>query len=149
MTLPRKQIPILTRFGGTFGMLRLNQRSFFNALLGFTRYFDYKPTSAIHAGSTGVLTSDKILNSSTVYKIRLKSDVPDGPVVKRIQEPRLFSFASDEPSGYKVFCEPEIIQHKKNKSVLINKPFYIEDDNNEEVNFNQEILTFTLQMIKI
>ena len=27
--------------------------------------------------------------------------------------------------------------------------FYLEDDNNEEVDFNQETLTFTLQMIKI
>ena len=27
--------------------------------------------------------------------------------------------------------------------------FYLEDDNNEEVDFNGETLTFTLQMIKI
>ena len=27
--------------------------------------------------------------------------------------------------------------------------FYLEDDNNEEVNYNQETVTFTLQMIKI
>ena len=36
-----------------------------------------------------------------------------------------------------------------NKSVLNRITFYLEDDNNEEVNFNEETLTFTLQMIKI
>ena len=36
-----------------------------------------------------------------------------------------------------------------NKSVLSTITVYIEDDNNEEVNFKGETLTFTLQMIKI
>ena len=31
----------------------------------------------------------------------------------------------------------------------MNTTFYLEDDNNKEVNFNGETLTFTLQMIKI
>ena len=35
------------------------------------------------------------------------------------------------------------------KSVLNTTTFYLEDDNNEEVNFNGEMLTFTLQMNKI
>ena len=38
---------------------------------------------------------------------------------------------------------------KINKSILNAFTFYLEDDNNEEVNFNGETLTFTLQMIKI
>ena len=42
-----------------------------------------------------------------------------------------------------------IIKKKQNKSVLNTKTFYLEDDNNEEVDFNGETLTFTLQMIKI
>ena len=36
-----------------------------------------------------------------------------------------------------------------NKSVLNTITFYLEDDDNKEVDFNQETLTFTLQMIKI
>ena len=52
----------LTRFVGTFGMLRLDEKSFFNTLLGFTPLWDYKPTNAIHADSPDVNTSDKILN---------------------------------------------------------------------------------------
>ena len=57
----------------------------------------------------------------------------------------------DKKPRYKVFCEPETIHYKKkqNKSVLNTKTFYLEDDNNEEVDFNGETLTFTLQMIKI
>ena len=50
----------------------------------------------------------------------------------------------------KFFREPETIHYKKiNKSVLNTIRFYLEDDNNEEVNFNQETLTFTLQTIEI
>ena len=36
-----------------------------------------------------------------------------------------------------------------NKSILKTITFYLEDDNTEEVDFNGETLTFTLQMIKI
>ena len=55
----------------------------------------------------------------------------------------------DKKPRYKVFCEPETIHYKKqNKSVLNAKTFYLEDDNNEEVDFNGETLTFTLQMFK-
>ena len=35
-----------------------------------------------------------------------------------------------------------------NKSVLNTLTFYLEGDNNEEVNFNGETLNFFLQMIK-
>ena len=35
------------------------------------------------------------------------------------------------------------------KSVLNTITFYLENDKNEAVDFNQETLTFTLQMIKI
>ena len=34
------------------------------------------------------------------------------------------------------------------ESVLNSITFYLEDDDNEEVNFNGETFTFTLQMIK-
>ena len=42
---------ILTRFGGSFGTLSLLKK-----LLGFTPFWDYKPTIAIHADSPGVYT---------------------------------------------------------------------------------------------
>ena len=133
---------ILTRFGDTFGTLRFDEKSFFHTLLGFTPYWDYKP---------GVYTSDKIiLNLNTINTIHLKCDIIDGCIQDGVRQPILFSFVLDKPSGYKVFCQPETIHYKKiNKSILNTITFYLEDDNNKEVDFNGETLTFTLQMIKI
>ena len=133
----------------TFGTLRCDEKSFLNTLLGFTPFWDYKPTNTIHADSPAVYTSDKILNLSTINKIHLKCDIIDGSVVNGVREPILFSFVLDKKPGFKVFCEPETIRYKKiNKSVLNTATFYL-DDNNEEFDFNGETLTFTLQMIKI
>ena len=83
-------------------------------------------------------------------KVHLKTDVIDGSVVDGIRQPILYSFVLDKKPGYKIFSEPETIHYKKiNKSVLNTITFYLEDDNNKEVDFNQETLTSTLQMIKI
>ena len=141
----------MTRFASTFGTLRFDKRSFFHTLLGFTPYWEYKTTIAIHADSPGICTSDKIkLNLNTINKIHLKCDCIDGSIQDEVRQPILFSFVLDKPSGYKVLCEPETIHCKKiNKSVRNTITVYLEDDNNEVVNFNGETLTFTLQMIKI
>ena len=142
---------ILTRYGSTFGTLSFDKKTFFYTILGFPPYWDYKPTNAFGADAPGVYTSDKtILNLNTINKIYLKCDCIDGSIQDGIRQPILFSFVLDKPSGYKVFCQPETIHYKKiNKSVLNTITFYLEDDKNEEVNFNGETLTFTLQMIKI
>ena len=149
--LHKKVKLFLTRFGSTFGTLRFDEKSFFHTILGFDPCWDYKPTIAIHADSPGVYTNDKlILKLNTKSKIHLKCDIMKGSVVDGVRQPILFSFVLDKPDGYKVFCEPETIHYKKiNKSVLNTTTVYIEDDNNDEVNFNGETLTFTLQMIKI
>ena len=133
------------------GTLRFDKQSFFHTLLGFSPYWDYKPNNSNHVLIPGVYPSDKIiLNLNTIDKIHLKCDCIDGRIQNGERQPILFSFVLDKPSGYKVFCEPETIHYKKiNKSVLNTITFYLEDDNNNEVNFNQETLTFTLQMIKI
>ena len=132
------------------GTLRFNDTSFFHTLLGFTPYWDYKPTNSNRDAIRGVYTSNKILNLSSTNKIHLKCDCIDGSIQDGVRQPILFSLVLDKPSGYKIFSEPETIHFKRiNKSVLNTITFYLEDDHNEEVNFNQETLTFTLQMIKI
>ena len=133
------------------GTLRFDKQSFFHTLLGFSPYWDYKPNNSSHVLIPGVYPSDKIIfNLNTIDKIHLKCDCIDGSIQDGVRQPILFSFVLDKPSGYKVFCEPETIHYKKiNKSVLNTITFYLEDDNIEEVNFNGETLTFTLQMIKI
>ena len=141
---------VSTRFGGTFGTLIFDEKSFFNALLGFRPYWVYKPTNVIHAGSPGVYTSEKIPNISTIDKILLKCDVIDGSVVNGIGEPVVFSFLLDKPCGFNLFCDPETILYKKiKKSNLNTKTFYLEGDNHEKVDFIGITLTFTIQMIKI
>ena len=133
------------------GTLRFDKQSFFHTLLGFPPYWDYKPNNSNHVLISGVYPSDKIvLNLNTIDKIHLKCDCIDGSIQDGVRQPILFSFVLDKPSGYKIFSEPETIHYKKtNKSVLNTITFYLEDDNNEEVDFNGETLTFTLQMIKI
>ena len=122
--------------------IRFDENSFFSTILGFTAGWDYKHYNHY--------LSQKNVNLSNTNKIHLKCDAIDGSVVNGIRQPILYSFVLDKPSGYKVFCEPETIHYKKiNKSVLNTITFYLEDDNNKEVNFNGETLTFTLQMIKI
>ena len=80
----------------------------------------------------------------------MKCDCLDGSVVNGLRQPILYSFVLDKLPGYKIFSEPETIHYKKiNKSILNTITFYLEDNNNKEVDFNNETLTFTLQMIKI
>ena len=81
----------------------------------------------------------------------MKCDLVNGSIVGDLRQPIIYSFVIDKLTGCKkFFSEPETIQYKKmNKSVLNTITFYLEDDNNEEVDFNQETLTFTLQKIKI
>ena len=122
--------------------IRFDENSYFSTILGFTAGWDYKHYNQY--------LSQKIVNLSSTNKIHLKCDAIDGSVVDGIRQPILYSFVLDKPSGYKVFSEPETIHYKKIiKSVLNTITFYLEDDNNKEVNFNGETLTFTLQMIKI
>ena len=133
------------------GTLRFDKQSFFHTFLGFSPYWDYKPNNPSHVLIPGVYPSDKIILSlNTIDKIHLKCDAIDGSIQDGVRQPILFSFVLDKPSGYKVFCEPETIHYKKiNKSVLNTIMFYLEDDSDKVVDFNNETLTFTLQMIKI
>ena len=122
--------------------IKFDEKSFFSTILGFTSGWDYKHYNKY--------TSQKVVNLGSTNKIHLKCDCIDGSVLNGIRQPILFSFILDKLPGYKVFSEPETIHYKKiNKSVLNTITFYLEDDNNKEVNFNGETLTFTLQMIKI
>ena len=79
----------------------------------------------------------------------MKCDGIDGSIQNGVRRPILFSLVLDKLSGYNVFCETETVLYKKiNKSVSKTATFYLEDNNNNVVEFNGETLTFTLQMIK-
>ena len=122
--------------------IRFDEKSFFSTILGFTSGWDYKHYNKY--------ISQKIVNLGSINKLHLKCDIIDGSIVDCFRQPILYSFVLDKLPGYKVFSEPETVHYKKiNKSVLNTITFYLEDDNNKAVDFNQETLTFTLQMIKI
>ena len=120
---------ILKQFGGTFGMLGFDRKSFFITLLSFTPFWDSKPTNAHHADSHGIYISDKILNLSILYTNHLKCDIKQGSGMNGMRKPILLNFVLDKPSGYKIFSEPQTTLYKKIiKSVLNTIPFYLEDD---------------------
>ena len=121
--------------------IRFDEKSFFSTILGFTPGWDYKDYNKY--------VSQKIVNLSNTNKIHLKCDCINGSIQDGLRQPIPFSFVLDKPAGYKVFREPETIHYKKiNKSVLNTIIIYLKD-NNKEVDFNGETLTFTLQMIEI
>ena len=123
--------------------IRFDEKSFFSTILGFTPGWDYKHYNKY--------TSQKLVNLGSTNKIHLKCDCIDGSVLNGLRQPILYSFVLDKLPGYKIFSEPETIhKYKKiNKSVLNTITIYLEDDNNNIVDFNVETLIFTLQMIKI
>ena len=122
--------------------IKFHEKSFFSNVLDFNSGWDFKHYNKY--------ISQKILNLGSTKKTHLKCDIIDGSVVNGLRQPILYSFVLDEIPGYKVICEPETIHYKKiNKSDLNTITFYLEDNNNEEVDFSQKTLTFTLQMIKI
>ena len=115
----------LTRFTGTIGMLKFDEKTF---LLLFSIYTTF-----------GLYNYQGIKD-----KIHVKCDVIDGSVVKGIREPGLFRFISSKSPGSQVFCQLETIQYRKiNKCVFNTITFYLDNKNDEKVDLVKETLTFT------
>ena len=91
---------ILIRFTGTFWTLCFDEKSIWNTLLGFTPYWDYKPTNENHTDSPGVYTSENNIYLSTIQEIHLKCDVVYGSAVYGLRQPILYSLALDKLPGY-------------------------------------------------
>ena len=122
----------------TSNSIHFNSR--LNILLGFTNK-DYPP---------GTHTSEKPVMITTTDKVHLKCDCVDGSIVNGIREQILFSFILSAPPGYKIINNPTTVLYKKiNKTRLDQIQFFLEDSNHNPVDFNNETLTFTIQIIKI
>ena len=132
--------------------LIFTEKSFFYTILGFTQSRSY-PLNDIdsHYQLIGVsYKSDKPINITGIDKIHLKCDCIQGSIVNGIREPILYSFALSPPPGHKKYKESKIKLFKKvNKSVLSHITFYFEDDDHKPVDFNNETISFTCQLIKI
>ena len=138
--------------------LKINQtliftkKSLFYTILGFTqsRSYPLEDIEGFYQLIPGLYKSDKPINITGIDKIHLKTDCIQGSILNGIREPILYSFALSSPPGHKIYKEPRIKLFKKiNKSVLSHITFYFEDDDHKPVDFNDETISFTCQLIKI
>ena len=132
--------------------LIFTERSFCYTILGSTQSRSY-PLDDIDSHYqliAGSYKSDKPINITAIDKIHLKCDCIQGSILNGIREPILYSFALSAPPGHKIYKEPRVKLFKKiNKSVLSHITFYFEDDDHKPVDFNNETISFTCQLIKI
>ena len=132
--------------------LIFTEKSFFYTILGFTRSHSYPldDIEGFYQLIAGSYESNKPINITGIDKIHLKCDCINGSVVNGTREPILYSFALSSPTGHKIYKEPRVKLFKKiNKSVLSHITFYFEDDDYKPVDFNNETVSFTCQLIKI
>ena len=138
--------------------LKINQtliftnKSFFYTILGFTQSHSYplEDIEGFYQLIAGSYKSERPINITGIDKVHLKCDCVDGSIVNGTREPILYSFALDQPPGHKIYKEPKVKLFKKiNKRVLSHITFYLEDDDYKPVDFNNEIISFTCQLIKI
>ena len=94
--------------------------------------------------------SYKPINITGIDKVHLKCDCVDGSIVNGIRKPILYNFALFLQPGHKFYKEPSVKLFKKtNKSVLSHITSYVENDDHKTVDFNNETINFTCQLIKI
>ena len=132
--------------------LMFTEKSFFYTILGFTqsRSYPLDDIDGIYQLIAGSYKSDKPINITGIDKIHLKCDCIQGSIVDGIREPILYSFVLSSPRGHKIYKEPRVKLFKKiNKSVLSRITFYFEDDDHKPVDFNNETIRFTCQLIRI
>ena len=132
--------------------LVFTEKSFFYTILGFTRSrsFPLDDVDGFYQLIAGSYKSDRPINIRGIDKVHLECNVVDGSIVNGVREPNLYSFVLSSPPGHKIYKEPRVKLFKKiNKSVLSQITFYLEDDDYKPVDFHNETIIFTCQLIKI
>ena len=128
--------------------LIFTNKSFFYTILGFTQSHQ-GPLNDIE-GFYQILPGSYENKITGIDNVHLKRDFIQGSIVNGIREPILYSFALSSPPNHKIYKEPKVKLFKKvNKSVLSHTTFYLEDDDYKPVDFHNETITFTCQLIKI
>ena len=132
--------------------LIFTEKSFFYTILGFTQSHSYPldDIDGFYQLIKGSYRSDRPISITGIDKIHIKCDCIQGSIVNGIREPILYSFALSSPPGHKIYKEPKVKLFKRiNKSVLSHITFYLEDDDHKPVDFHNETVSFTCQLIKI
>ena len=128
------------------------EKSSFYTNLGFTqsRSYPLHDIDGFYQLIAGSYKSDKPINITGIDKVHLKCDCIQGSIVNGKREPILYSFALSSPPGHKIYKEPRFKLFKKiNKSLLSHITYFFEDDDHKAVDFNNETISFTCQLIKI
>ena len=110
--------PVLTGFGLLIGNLGFVEKSFFDTLLFFTQYWDYKPTNAYHADIPGVYTSETNLAFIQKTKIHIKCNVIDASVIHGFRQPILFGFLLIKPLVIRFFANLKRFFNKKQTNLF-------------------------------
>ena len=121
-------------------------------ILGFSRshFYPLDDIDGFYQLIAGSYKSTCSINITGVDKNHLKCDCIQGSIVNGIRGPILYSFVLSSPPEHKIFKEPRIKLFKRvNKSVLSLITLYREDDDHKPVNFHDQIISFTCQLIKI
>ena len=132
--------------------LIFTNKSFFYTILGFTQSHQgpLNDVGGFYQILPGSYEGDRPINITGIDKVHLKCDCIQGSIVNGVRESILYSFALSSPPGHKIHKEPRVKFFKKvNKSVLSHITFYFEDDDYKPVDFHNETITFTCQLIKI
>ena len=132
--------------------LIFTEKSFFYTILGFTqsRSYPLDDIDGFYQLIAGSYKSDRPINITGNDKIHIKCDCIQGSIVNGVREPILYSFALSSPPGHKIFKEPRIKLFKKiNKSILSHITFSFEDEDYKAVDFHNETISFTCQLINI
>ena len=128
------------------------KRSFFYTILGFTEshpgvlgdipgFVQFIP---------GTYKSNRPINITGLDKILLKTDCIHGSIVNGVRETIIYSSGPSSPPGHQFYSQSKITPFKKiNKPVLSHITFYLEDDDHKPVDFNNETISLTCQLIKI
>ena len=132
--------------------LNFTEKSFSYTILGFTQSHQgpLNDIEGFYQILPGSYKGNKPINITRIDKVHLKCDCIHGSIVNGVREPILFSFVLSFPPAHKIHIEPRVKLFKKvNKSVLSHITFYFEDDENKPVDFHNETIIFTCQLIKI
>ena len=98
---------------------------------------------------TGSYKSEKPINITGNIKILLKYDCSNGPFVNATSEPSFYSFTLRSLAGQKIHKEPRIKVFKKIIIFVLSQiTLYQEDDDHNSVDFNNEMISITCQLIK-
>ena len=132
--------------------LIFTENSFFYTTLGLTRSHSYPldDLDGYYQLIAGSYNSEKPINITGIDKVHLKCDCVQGSILNGIREPILYSFVLSSPPGHKIYQEPkEKLFKKLNKPIVSHITFYLEDDDHKSVDFHNETISFTCQLVKI